>query len=243
MRAQARRNKNGKQPTIGQSVAQERTSNREVLLNENTVPDCAPNDVICGRGKSSLQHPGNKVYQCKWIAFSTSTNLTTCSCCSASGIINRYAEFYQDVELPVAEKRRMQGEIMNQIESNGGRFLKPDRDGYGWSILPFEVKRQKVAHALQYRVRELRKQQLSTEPVTMTADKKRINEPYPNLIREQNPFDASWELEGEFIPVSAVLLPQESHQFDLVDAGYHVLSSSDSDNDSLEQDFINKALE
>lgn len=73
---------------------------------------------------------------------------------------------YEEDGVADFEKRQIQGEISRMIEGRGGQFLKPNKDGPGYIVLPLEEKRQKIAHALQYRVRELRKPIVNVLPLS-----------------------------------------------------------------------------
>lgn len=81
--------------------------------------------------------------------------------------MNEFAERKYQYNLTDTEKRKIEGAIIEDIESSGGRFLKTGSKSTGWEeIVQFEEKRQKVAHALQYRVRLLRKQKTNHETTT-----------------------------------------------------------------------------
>lgn len=119
---------------------------------------CHKLDVISGRGKSSLNHPGNQNLQCKWsISCSHPQSSQIMSTSSFPGLVNEFAEKEYQYNITSTEKRQIQLKIIQRIEKSGGRFLKPSCKYRGWELIPWDEKRQKVAHALQYRVRLLRK--------------------------------------------------------------------------------------
>jgi hypothetical protein len=71
-------------------------------------------------------------------------------------LINENAERYVG-EQNNSEKRRIQTAIIRAIDQYGGKFLKPSSGNRRtWQQVPFEETRQKVAHALQYRIRACR---------------------------------------------------------------------------------------
>jgi hypothetical protein len=71
-------------------------------------------------------------------------------------LINENAERYVG-EQNNSEKRRIQIAIIRAVDQYGGKFLKPSSGNRRtWQRVPFEETRQKVAHALQYRIRACR---------------------------------------------------------------------------------------
>jgi hypothetical protein len=71
-------------------------------------------------------------------------------------LINENADRYV-AEQNNHEKRNIQAAIIQAVEQAGGKFLKPCKTNSSlWQRVPFEETRQKVAHALQYRVRVCR---------------------------------------------------------------------------------------
>jgi hypothetical protein len=76
-----------------------------------------------------------------------------------SDLINDNAERYvgEQNKQNNNEKRRIQAAIIQAIEQGGGKFLKPSKaNRRAWQRVSFEETRQKVAHALQYRIRACR---------------------------------------------------------------------------------------
>jgi hypothetical protein len=113
-------------------------------------------DVLLGRGKSNVNHPGNKQYKGK-----KSTNPSLCIAfipcsycnvdvplCAPLDCINSYTKRYLDS--PMFIKKSFTMEILHIIQQTG-RFLV--KKGKVWSVVPDGVARQKIAHSIQYRQR------------------------------------------------------------------------------------------
>jgi hypothetical protein len=84
------------------------------------------NDVLFGRGKSILNHPGNK--QMRKIAKAHQTTYDT---------TNR------------DDKTEITRMIVMVVKSDGGSFLKYDKAHNGWVEVPDDIARKKIAHAMR----------------------------------------------------------------------------------------------
>lgn len=86
-----------------------------------------PCDVLLGRGKSIHYHPGNVEYR-------EIVKARSCDYAHMKGI----------------ERDRLTREVVEQVESRGGRFLKPRRDGSSqWTTCSWSVVVTKVKQALR----------------------------------------------------------------------------------------------
>jgi hypothetical protein len=132
-------------------------------------------DVLLGRGKSHLNHPGNKYFQGKW--FPAACKCFSCAClrilrgkllerpnCALMpipphvelvGIIACNRDRYFHVTTTMDGKRAIVKDIVRFMQHSGRLFLKEIREGNSsyWMRLSDDATRQKVAHALQYRQR------------------------------------------------------------------------------------------
>jgi hypothetical protein len=93
------------------------------------TPGCF--DVLLGRGKTHLTHPGNE-------------RLRT--------IANMHSMRYNAVILR-KEKTAITQDIVEIVQISGnppGRFLKFDREAHGWVKVGDDVARRKVSHAIRY---------------------------------------------------------------------------------------------
>ena len=89
--------------------------------------DIRPNDVLFGRGKTVVEHPGNMKFR---------------------NIVGRHMEEYEAASR--LEKTCMTEHIVELVKSSDGRFLKRD-DGGDWEEVDDETARKKVAHAFRNR--------------------------------------------------------------------------------------------
>jgi hypothetical protein len=114
--------------------------------------DIRPNslDVLLGRGKSNVNHPGNKQYKCM-IAVNLypglpsnyalqSRRLLTLSTYCIDSYLKRY------LDAPIFITRSITLEILH-ITQQIGRFLV--KKGKVWSVVPDGVARQMIAHSIQ----------------------------------------------------------------------------------------------
>jgi hypothetical protein len=95
------------------------------------------NDVVCGRGRMTLSHPGNKAFR---------------------GWIRTYGASYQATQRR-NEKKEIILQIIEHIRSTGGRFMKALDDDHDDDAKPlqavhyeeasFEFQYEKVGHALR----------------------------------------------------------------------------------------------
>jgi hypothetical protein len=132
-------------------------------------------DVLLGRGKSHLNHPGNKYFQGK--RFPAACKCFSCACarilcgkplerpnCALMpipahvelvGIIACNRDRYFHVTTTMDGKRATVKDIVRFMQHSGRLFLKEIREGNSsyWMRLSDDATRQKVAHALQYRQR------------------------------------------------------------------------------------------
>lgn len=99
----------------------------EQRLTPNIDATINPTDVLCGRGKSSFTHVGNRRFR--------------------DAITNAIDE-YNNSESRLAKSRVVQ-RIVEKIKGEGGRFLKRDRSSGGWVELDTKSCRDKVGHAIR----------------------------------------------------------------------------------------------
>lgn len=99
----------------------------EQRLTPNIDATINPTDVLCGRGKSSFTHVGNRRFR--------------------DAITNAIDE-YNNSESRLAKSRVVQ-RIVEKIKGEGGRFLKRDRSSGGWIELDTKSCRDKVGHAIR----------------------------------------------------------------------------------------------
>jgi hypothetical protein len=109
---------------------------RNVLKRSYAVPQLLPDDfepsgvdVIGGRGKPTLEHPGNKLFR---------------------AIVAVNMKAYQNARYR-AEKRQIVDTIINRVRkySSSGGFVKRDSKTGKWMTLDDVAARQKVTHALR----------------------------------------------------------------------------------------------
>jgi hypothetical protein len=140
-----------------------------------------PFDVLLGRGKSNLNHPGNKYFQgtaivlrFRWLGIHLQRtirtrsslvkpiaySLTTCIFCgftlNLAELIHMNRDRYFNELTTMEEKRVIVMNIVEFMQRTGRYFLKEkQREGKCsvWVRLSEEATRHKVAHALQYRQR------------------------------------------------------------------------------------------
>eukprot|EP00934_Nitzschia_sp_Nitz4_P003682 Nitzschia sp. Nitz4//scaffold141_size107518//87781//88335//NITZ4_004295-RA/size107518-processed-gene-0.92-mRNA-1//1//CDS//3329536345//3672//frame0 len=86
----------------------------------------APNDVLCGRGGATNNHPGNKKFR---------------------SIVAEHMDEY--LQARKKEKATIAKRIVTQIKEAGGRFLKRDQDTDVWVEVPERRAREKTSQALR----------------------------------------------------------------------------------------------
>lgn len=86
-----------------------------------------PNDVLFGRGKTVVEHPGNLKFR---------------------NIVGMQMDEYEAASR--MEKTSMTEKIVQMVKESDGRFLKRD-DGGDWEEVDQETARRKVAHAFRNR--------------------------------------------------------------------------------------------
>ncbi|CAB9512994.1 expressed unknown protein [Seminavis robusta] len=130
----------------GPSALERRSSRGSSADGGDTIDTVHDADVLCGRGKSSFNHPGNKRFR----------DLITSS-------IQEYDR--ADSRL---EKSLVVHSIVEGIRSVGGRFLKTDQDTGKWTELDDRACREKVGHAIRdaatiSQTRRQRKKQIQSQ--------------------------------------------------------------------------------
>lgn len=119
-------------------------------------------DVLLGRGRRNLNHPGNLRFQelveANFVRFSDATRL---------------------------EKTEIVREIMMSIQE-GGSFLKYDESSAAWVEVSSDIARIKIGQALRYRIRRGEPQVRSSEDLRLQTLHEPI-EPYPrNIVSRSN---------------------------------------------------------
>lgn len=97
------------------------------------IKDVNHSDILLGRGKSIHFHPGNIEYRKK---------------------VKEKSREYQVVDSEA--KDVIATGVIEEVEKNGGRFLRPSSDGVSWEPCPTSVVRTKVKQALRDMVKERR---------------------------------------------------------------------------------------
>jgi len=97
-----------------------------------TFPDVSsvairPNDVLCGRGKVSFTHSGNRRFR---------------------HIISQSVDEYKSATSKW-EKSLVAAKLVNLIQASGGRFLKQKRGDDAWYELSSSESKSKVSHAIR----------------------------------------------------------------------------------------------
>jgi len=97
----------------------------ESKFDENIGPN--PEDVLLGRGKTVVEHPGNTRFR---------------------QMIERFMIQYEDA--PRLEKTCLAEIIVRMVKESSGRFMKRNEKG-AWEEVEDEIARKKVAHAFRNR--------------------------------------------------------------------------------------------
>eukprot|EP00934_Nitzschia_sp_Nitz4_P000836 Nitzschia sp. Nitz4//scaffold105_size73764//68855//70710//NITZ4_005686-RA/size73764-processed-gene-0.101-mRNA-1//-1//CDS//3329532477//836//frame0 len=90
--------------------------------------DPRPSDILFGRGKSVVEHPGNT-----WFRNLVDQTMMQYDSCSR------------------VEKANLSEMIVDMVKGAGGRFLKPEDEGDGWEEADDTTARKKVAHTFRNR--------------------------------------------------------------------------------------------
>lgn len=111
---------------------QESTDNAKIESNkeeETTAPETSINltDVLCGRGKLSFNHVGNRRFR---------------------DVISASVSQYNAAESRL-EKAKIVNKIVEEIQASGGRFLRQDEKAGTWHVLNHAQCREKVGHAVR----------------------------------------------------------------------------------------------
>lgn len=85
-----------------------------------------PNDVLCGRGRCVVKHPGNRAFRF---------------------LVRELAEEYAASN--PTERSQILCELITHVEQNGGRFLKRNNAERIWCIVPPANARWKIAQAFE----------------------------------------------------------------------------------------------
>ena len=99
---------------------------------QKVVPDIkvyvepTTNDVLLGRGGRSNHHPGNKRYREE---------------------VSNLREWYGSIGDNKEDKTKLSQTLVDRIQSNNGRFLEKDKEG--WYVVPNVVARRKASQALR----------------------------------------------------------------------------------------------
>lgn len=115
-------------------------------------------DVICGRDKQAQSHAGNKRFR---------------------QIIQSYHGRYKNATKR-REKTAITGEIISQIESSGGRFLKYNEEICQWEEVDAASTHEKVSHALRS----------AREPNRFPAKKRRSPVEQQPTVEEEKAFES-----------------------------------------------------
>ncbi|CAB9515420.1 expressed unknown protein [Seminavis robusta] len=99
----------------------------EQRLRPNIDVTINPSDVLCGRGKSSFTHAGNRRFR---------------------DAVTSAIDEYNNSESRLAKSRVVQ-RIVENIKGGGGRFLKKERSTGQWVELDTKSCRDKVGHAIR----------------------------------------------------------------------------------------------
>lgn len=94
-----------------------------------TITDLAinPGDVLCGRGKLSFNHTGNKRFR---------------------DLVGGAVTAYNEAESRLA-KAAVVNSLVEEVRSSGGRFLRRDEEAGKWHVLSHAQCREKVGHAIR----------------------------------------------------------------------------------------------
>lgn len=84
-------------------------------------------DVLCGSGSTKAVHPGNQRFR---------------------RIVSKHYSAYASA-LSKTEKMKVSRQIMREVISNGGRFLKKDTGSHDWYIADIKVGKDKTSHCLR----------------------------------------------------------------------------------------------
>ena len=142
------------------SIAANDRNAAESNSNNGALPQ--PNDIVLGRGKGYGKNPGNMAFQGELNP--TTLSIDICTLHRAS-FTNHYYCFCTGMHIPelirsnrltyfessFAEKRSIIEKIMCEIQDKGGRFVRMKNNA--WSIIPTKACRLKIAHAIQYHIR------------------------------------------------------------------------------------------
>lgn len=154
----------GKQTVAFHRTVEDEQVDEQVLDNMPVSP--RPLDVLLGRGKSNLNHPGNKYFQgtnhciaCLSYLFPfLPIGFSFLFFCSFAEIISLNRDRYFCNATTMEEKRSIVCNIVAFMQQTGRSFLKEkkhaDHTSF-WVKLSEDATRHKVAHALQYRQRRV----------------------------------------------------------------------------------------
>lgn len=108
----------------------QRSGSKDSSFKREYVPfdQVQPHDVICGRNERPHSHEGNRHY---------------------NNMIHSLREIYQDKDTAKSEKGQMVKQVVEMVQSRGGRFLKRCSDSNGLYLSPYSDIRDKISHALR----------------------------------------------------------------------------------------------
>ncbi|GKY94919.1 hypothetical protein MPSEU_000456800 [Mayamaea pseudoterrestris] len=120
--------------SVSMSIGSETHSEKiETTLCQSLGPDVRRSDVLCGRGKTSFNHSGNKWFRD-----------------AVSGSMDDYLRAENRFE-----KSLVVHNIMDRVKKEGGRFLKKDHHINKWVELSEPQAKEKVGHAVRDAVNAL----------------------------------------------------------------------------------------
>jgi hypothetical protein len=109
----------------GASQSDSSTESEDDFVDRKQTPGPGPHDVVCGRGRGNFRHPGNR---------------------RLLRIFQEYKHRYRAATK--TEKTLIAKEIVLDIQSKGGRFLKRGDDGI-WSVVGDKEAFRKVCHGIR----------------------------------------------------------------------------------------------
>jgi hypothetical protein len=131
-------------------------------------------DVLLGRGTKHQLHPGNMRYNGKAsrVVLSVALRRNVVCCVShdhvalhqTTALLDQNRDRYM-ATTSTFDKRVIIDEIVDDIVSNHGRFLKGDGNNKQWVAVSEATARLKTAHAIQYR---MRRKALNEDKTTLT---------------------------------------------------------------------------
>lgn len=130
----------------------ESTNKREIADGETPRNE----DVICGRGKATQDHPGNKRYR---------------------EIIKENLKEYMNAKTKM-DKSLVVSKVVDQIHEDGGNFVKKNAKTKKWGVVDEDFAREKTAHTIRDTIRSL-------SPSEGTEKKSEKDEPVCEVFTEK----------------------------------------------------------